>query len=192
MPSTTSSTYWPGWDIARGVALVPGSSTDGYILDGWGGVHPFGNAPVVTLSAYWPGWNIARGIVVNQDGKSGYVLDGWGMLHPFAAAGTAMPATPAVSAYWPGWDIARGITFVPGSSTQGYVLDGWGGTHPFGGAPGLAVSGYYPGHDVARGLKMIDAGDGYVGLATGVTIAAGAAPPVLTNLMGLPIGHSIA
>src|SRR5207302_1528276 len=45
---------WPGWDIARGVAVQEGAA-GGYVLDGWGGVHNFGKAPVVQASAYWPG-----------------------------------------------------------------------------------------------------------------------------------------
>src|SRR5439155_12890199 len=32
--------YWPGWDIARGVA-VRLDGTGGLVLDGWGGLHPF-------------------------------------------------------------------------------------------------------------------------------------------------------
>ena len=33
----------------------------GWVVDGWGGLHRFGNAPAVTGSAYWPGWDIAAG-----------------------------------------------------------------------------------------------------------------------------------
>jgi hypothetical protein len=44
-----------GWDIARGVALIPGSTTQGYVVDGWGGMHPFGGALPVTSLMYTPG-----------------------------------------------------------------------------------------------------------------------------------------
>ena len=53
------------------------------MLDGWGGVHPFGGAPPVELSAYFPGWDVARGLVLRDDG-SGYVLDVWDHVHEFA------------------------------------------------------------------------------------------------------------
>jgi GH25 family lysozyme M1 (1,4-beta-N-acetylmuramidase) len=36
---------WGGWDIARGVQLR--ADGGGYVLDGWGGIHPFGGAPAV-------------------------------------------------------------------------------------------------------------------------------------------------
>ncbi|MEA2645646.1 MAG: hypothetical protein QOE92_729, partial [Chloroflexota bacterium] len=76
-----ASGYWPGWDIARGIAVCPGGA-GGYTLDGWGGLHRFGNAPPVADGghAYWPGWNIARGVVLSacSGGVAGYTLDGWG------------------------------------------------------------------------------------------------------------------
>jgi hypothetical protein len=128
-----------GLDVAAG---------SGYVVDGWGGVHPFGGAPAVAVSAYWPGWDIARGVAVNGDGHSGWTLDGWGGLHPFGGA----PAV-AVSAYWPGWDIARSLVTRP-DGHSGWTLDGWGGLHPFGGAPAVAVSAYWPGWDIARGVTL--------------------------------------
>jgi hypothetical protein len=56
------SGYWPGWDIARGLWLLPGSASAGYTLDGWGGLHPFGGAPALTSTSYWPGRDVARGV----------------------------------------------------------------------------------------------------------------------------------
>ena len=56
-----SPSYWYGWDIARGVVLVPGFNTtnsqygEGYTMDGWGGLHPFGGAPPVTSMSVVPG-----------------------------------------------------------------------------------------------------------------------------------------
>ncbi|MEA2645082.1 MAG: hypothetical protein QOE92_165, partial [Chloroflexota bacterium] len=60
-PAPAASGYWPGWDIARGIAVCPGG-TAGYTLDGWGGVHAFGVAAPVADGghAYWQGWDIAR------------------------------------------------------------------------------------------------------------------------------------
>ena len=59
LPPPVSAPYW-GWDIARGIWLLPGSASAGYTLDGYGGIHPFGGAPTVANTAYWPGWDIAR------------------------------------------------------------------------------------------------------------------------------------
>jgi hypothetical protein len=61
MPAPLGTAYWSGWDIARGMWLLPGSASAGYTLDGWGGLHPFGGAPAVG-SAYWPGRDIAKSI----------------------------------------------------------------------------------------------------------------------------------
>jgi outer membrane protein assembly factor BamB len=129
----------------------PAPPYNGYLLDGWGGVHNSGSVPPVRTSAYWPGWDIARDITVRADGKSGYVLDGWGGVHEFGGA----PRVTA-SAYFPGWDIARAIALDPCDATggSGYVLDGWGGLHPFGKTPLIQAAGYSPGHDVARDIVM--------------------------------------
>jgi len=129
------------WEPARG----------GYLLDGWGGIHPFNGAPRVTSSAYWPGWDIARGLAARPGGPGGYVLDGWGGLHPFGGA----PAVTATS-YFPGFDIARGLALDPGDAagTRGYVVDGWGGLHPFGGAPAVRATAYFPGRDIVKGVVV--------------------------------------
>jgi hypothetical protein len=50
-----------GWDIARAV-VVNGASTaakpQGWVLDGWGGLHAFGGARFVAQGAYWPNFDI--------------------------------------------------------------------------------------------------------------------------------------
>src|SRR5439155_12254961 len=103
-----ASAYWPGWDITRGIALLPGATLaniGGYTLDGYGGMHPFGTAPNVGGVPYW-GWDIARSIAMwtaaPAGSPGGWVLDGYGALHPFGTA----PVRNA-STYWAGWDIAR-------------------------------------------------------------------------------------
>jgi spore germination protein YaaH len=147
-PPLPTSATWPGWNIARGLAMTPSGQT-GYVLDGFGGVHPFGGAPGMAASVYWPGWDIARGIAVSRDGQGVYVLDGFGGVHPYGS-------TPGVAAgtYWRGWDIARGIALdaCDPAGHSGWVLDGWGGVHPFGGAPGVTTSVYWPGWDIARAI----------------------------------------
>jgi Glycosyl hydrolases family 18 len=147
-PPLPGSASWPGWSIVRGIAMAPGGQ-GGWVLDGFGGVHPFGAAPALSTSAYWARWDIARGVAVGPGGQGGYVVDGWGGVHPVGAA----PPVPA-SAYWPRWDIARGLALnaCDPSGHSGWVLDGWGGVHPFGAAPALAPSSYWRGWDIARAI----------------------------------------
>ncbi len=62
-PGFTGAPYWQGWDIARGIWLLPTSALAqpaGYLLDGYGGLHPLGPAPVVSPAPYWHGKDIAR------------------------------------------------------------------------------------------------------------------------------------
>jgi len=121
----------------------------GVVLDGFGGLHPFGGVTVDTAGApYWQGWDIARSVALLSGGAGGWELDGWGGIHPFGAA----PALPA-SSVWHGWDIARALVVDP-DAQGGYVLDGWGGLHPFGNAPALSGNPYWPGWYVAAGLDI--------------------------------------
>ncbi len=149
------SAYWPGWDIARAVALFADGG-GGYVLDGWGGLHQFGSGRPVASGAYWPGWDIARAVALapwaTASDPEGWVLDGWGGIHAFGGA----PAITA-PAYWPGWDIAHGLVIGPGStraSVWGYTLDGYGGLHPFGGAAPAAHAAYWNGWDIARAVQL--------------------------------------
>jgi hypothetical protein len=108
----TRAPYWPGWDIARGVALLPDGS-GGYVLDGWGGLHPFAlgdnpTPPRATSSRYWRGTDAARGIAISLDGQAGYVIDGYGALYPFSLSATAPPPPPDDAPRWSS-PIARGV-----------------------------------------------------------------------------------
>jgi PQQ-like domain len=151
----TAGTYWPGWNIARGLSLFS-DGTGGYVIDGYGGLHPFGSAGAASGNPYWQGFDIARQVVLapwsTAAAPAGWTLDGYGGIHPFGGA-------PAVSgaAYWGGWDIVRGLAILPDStpsSVAGYTLDGWGGVHPFGGAPAVGNAAYWPGMDLARGIAL--------------------------------------
>lgn len=160
--------YW-SWDIARGVALMPGT-TGGYVLDGWGGLHPFGignNAapPMPSGGPYWKGWDIAKGVAIKPDGTGGYVVDAWGGLHGFAIGNNPVPTTPTDGAYWNGYSIARGVTLLRGGG--GYVVDGFGGLHPFtanGSTAPPAIGGsYWYGWDIVRGVtSTTDGAAGYI------------------------------
>lgn len=189
-PTATGAPSWPGWDIARDVA-VRGDGA-GYVLDGLGGLHPFNGAPAVgDISSYRS--DLARAVALRADGVSGYTLDAYGGLHPFGGA----PAR-STDAYWPGWDIARGIALRP-DGVSGYTLDGFGGIHPFGGAPAVAAGTYWPGWDIARGIALRADGvsgwvlDGWGGVHPFGGAPAVAAPvhpgrPVVDDLTPNPAG----
>ena len=124
-----------------------------YTLDGYGGLHADGGAPVLSSTTYWPNFNIARSLALFPDGTGGYILDGYGGLHP---VGSAPAATGGP--YWPGFDIARQVAMAPWSTAgtpAGWVLDGYGGVHPFGGAPAVSGNSYWGGWDIARGLAIL-------------------------------------
>ena len=168
--AATGGPYWPSWDIARGVAILP-NGTGGYVLDGWGGLHPFsigGNPapPAATGGPYWPGWDIARDVVILPNGRGGFVLDGYGGLHPFGIGNQARAVGARSGPGWAGWDIARGVT-ITANSSGGYVLDGLGGIHPFSvgnhAKPVGAVGGPTFPAPIARGISLVPgSGGGWV------------------------------
>ncbi len=152
-----------GWDIARDVALMPGSSifnAQGYTLDGYGGVHAFGGAPMPSGFAYWGGWDIARKIKLLPDGSGGYVMDGYGGLHGFATGSNPMPPVITSYAYWHGWAIARDFALTSSSSAgagvAGVSLDGLGGVHPFGNVSTTLYAPYAPSasRDIFRAVSL--------------------------------------
>ena len=104
--------YWPGWDIARDLVLVTGNGNySGYVLDGFGGLHPFhpttdgSTMPASVTATYWQGNDIARSVwFVPGSATDGYTLDGSGGAHPFGAA-PALTGAPN----WQGQDIAKSI-----------------------------------------------------------------------------------
>lgn len=61
LPPAITTSYF-GFNIARGLFFLSGSSTDGYTVDGYGGPHPFGNAPAINNHSYWNGYDIVIGI----------------------------------------------------------------------------------------------------------------------------------
>ncbi|MEP6623906.1 MAG: hypothetical protein ABJC79_05660 [Acidimicrobiia bacterium] len=152
-----------GQDLARGVAILPGSS--GVVVDAYGGLHGFtfadgpGTPPKFTGGPYWLGWDIVRGVAVVPEGTGGFVLDGLGGLHPFSIGGAAAPKIPTGVTSFGSLDLARGVALMP--DRGGYVVDATGGIHPFGGAPAATPGGpSWPGQDVARGIALAPDGDG--------------------------------
>jgi uncharacterized delta-60 repeat protein len=160
----TGNPYWAGWDIVRGVAVLPGGR--GLEVDGFGGLHTFrfgdGSTAGLNVSgnAYWANQDVARGVAVVPEGTGGFVVDRSGGLHPFRIGSAAKPKVPAGLPSWPGQDFARGVALLP-NGAGGYVLDATGGLHPFGGAPaaGAGVPSW-PGQDLARGVSIAPDGSG--------------------------------
>jgi hypothetical protein len=153
-PALSTSASWPTKDIAFSLALFA-DGTGGYVLDGWGKLHPVGAAPQVDSGVYWPNWIGAREVVLapwaSAAAPAGYVLDADGGIHPFGGA-------PAVTgnATWPTQGIARGLVLLPQSTrdaVRGYTLDGFGGVHAFGAAPPVIANARFSA-DVARGIVL--------------------------------------
>jgi spore germination protein YaaH len=113
--------YWGGRNIARDIWLAPDStatSAHGYVLDAYGGFHPFwssaASAPApIAVYGYWAGQDIARSVWFVQGSTAstatGYTLDAYGGPHPFATGGQPLPPTIGIYGYWPGRDIAKTI-----------------------------------------------------------------------------------
>jgi hypothetical protein len=184
-PATTGTGWWPGRDLARGIARAD-SSPGGWVLDASGGLHPFGGAPAVTGSLWQPGRDVARGLAADDDGPGGWVVDVNGALHPFGGA-PALPPTGARSVVGivvdddgpGGWvldergalhgfggapdhagpRLARGVA-VDDDGPGGWVVDAFGGLHAFGGAPAVSGTGWWPGRDLARAIVVDDDGPG--------------------------------
>ncbi len=153
----------------RAAHALPGPTApqSGFVLDGFGGLHPYGApglAETPGAGHYWKGWDIARDFAFLPDGTGGLVLDGYGGLHPFGVNGNGGPVATQGGAYF-GRDVARKVViFSDGSG--GYVLDMSGGIHPFGingpppvSASSLATTGSWPGANIARDIVLIP-GDG--------------------------------
>ena len=168
-PFLTPSATWGSWNIARSGHTRPGAADSGAVLDGYGGLHPYGASFSVKTSAYWAGWDIARDFAFLPDGSGGFVLDGWGGLHPFSVNGSTAPLAAQGNAYWSGRDIARKVViFADGKG--GYTLDAWGGIHPFGinGPPPVAATaikqtGYWPNWNIARDIVLVPGDGGHSG-----------------------------
>ena len=155
-PDGTTPTTQPVSQGAMAAYQSWANPRGGVILDGWGGIHPFGGMPLDTSGApYWHGWDIARAEVVRPDGSGGWVLDAYGGIHAFGAA----PAVHSPGS-WPTWNIARAMVVTSRDSDgmpdgrQGYLLDGLGGVRPWGGAPALNGAPYTPTDDRWRGLEI--------------------------------------
>lgn len=166
----------PSWPYPTARAIASRAAGGGWVLDGSGGLHPFGGAPSLVGLGYWPGQDVTRGLALSADGTWGYVVDRFGGIHQVGRA-------PRITngPYWPGQDVVRGIVLDPAStvgSPGGWVLDRSGAMHPFGSARPIAVTGYWAGQDVVRGVAVGPGGAGVVLDWFGALHPVGGAGPV--------------
>lgn len=123
----------------------------GYVLDGFGGLHPYsgnGSAALTPLVyPYFPGKDIARDLAFDlYRNGGGYILDGYGGIHPFSdtlgnLGARPLPGAPTQYAYFRGHDVAIKILLI---QNGGYVLDAYGGIHPFGSSVLPVAPSNYP------------------------------------------------
>ncbi len=197
-PPVGTSSYWPGYKIAAAARALPGADPrSGAIMDGFGGLHPYGATLTVSGAPYWPGFAIARDFAFMPDGSGGYVLDGYGGLHSFSANGHAAPPAATGNPYWPGIDVARKVVIFS-DGTGGYILDAFGGLHPFaitGAVPALPTGGpYWAGFAIARDVVLIPGTHaGYVLDGFGGLHAFSGAPPLSSGAywLGFDIARSV-
>jgi uncharacterized delta-60 repeat protein len=189
-PTPIGFPKWPGVDVARGIALLPGGR--GLEVDAAGRLYGFrigdGSATgwAASGSPTWAGQDVARGVAVVPEGTGGYVLHRNGRLYAFKLGSNTKPAVPTDGPSWPGQDFARGVALLP-NGAGGYVVDASGGLHPFGGAPAAGKGApSWPGQDLARGVAVApDGSGGWVLDAHGGVHAFGiggnAKPPAVAN-----------
>ena len=113
--------YWANSNIARDVWLAPDSSATaahGYVLDAYGGFHPFWSSAAsvpaaIAVNGYWAGQDIARAMwfvpTATASTPSGYTLDGFGGIHPFVVGGQPLPPGLGQYGYWAGSDVALAL-----------------------------------------------------------------------------------
>jgi hypothetical protein len=172
-----------GFKIVRSAALTS-DGNGGYVLDGYGGVHPFGSAlsrGLPRLSDYWgavrnggdpnaPNFDIARSIALISD-TDGLVLDGYGGIHEFSYASGFQAyqigkVNGLLSDYWgavgnggeptaSNFDIAHDLAMVPGTN-EGYVMDGYGGLHPFRYSTSESFPAYFSANNQTGTLPLSD------------------------------------
>lgn len=160
--TTPSSPYWKGWDIVRGVALRH-TGPGGYVLDAWGGLHPFGGAPGLTPGRYSLGKPYAQGITLQGDDRGGVVVDDHAAVVTFGTVPT--PVTTCDQTFKVGTP-TRGISLDPvlnaGSyDKHGATVDARGGFHPLCGSAAITTTGaaYWPYH-IVRGVAITEGGTG--------------------------------
>ena len=169
--STSAAAAGPSPITAAALPPRPADAS-GYVLEGFGGLHPYAVGIAVMPAAavgapYWQGWDAARGVAIPRNHPTwGLVVDLFGALHPF---GIGVPApTPVITGarYWPTGDFVRQVALMP-DGKSGVVLDAYGGLWSFsvngGTRPTFTGQPYWPGWKIAEGVTIMpNGGGGYV------------------------------
>jgi len=113
--------YWPGANNARDIWVDPNAtptSASGFVLDLYGGMHPFWSSlatppTAIAIYPYFAGNDLARAFWFQPTSTpttaTGYMLDAYGGIHPFAATGQRLPQSIFPFGYWNGQDLARSL-----------------------------------------------------------------------------------
>jgi uncharacterized protein YvpB len=124
----------------------------GYVMDGWGGLHPWGGAPALGGTPYTPYSDVARGLEIHY-GANGVPDGGWemdrnGKLTAFGAAPTltltGVPASPV-------------MLQLHATPNGGYAVAKWGPITSYG-----SLSPYWGGYgdwgswDILRDMVLVD------------------------------------
>jgi hypothetical protein len=107
-------------------------------MDAYGGLHPFGGAPVIAGGPYWPNSTQARGLAANPNGPGVWVLDSYGGVHNEGGA----PALVS-HGYFPNTWMVTGFAILS-TGTGGYLTDSHGNVYPIGDAPTVRVAAPTP------------------------------------------------
>jgi hypothetical protein len=143
-PSVRRYVDW-AWD--------PALNGQGYVLDQYGQILPFGGASAPTFTGQR--WNFpnARKLKMQFGAtKRGVIMDQYGYLYPEfgATIGNIGPA-------WPGFNASRDMAVVAWNPITGYKLDLYGGLHGIGGLAKPSGFPYRKGADVGRVLDILSA-----------------------------------
>jgi hypothetical protein len=129
----------------------------GYVLDVYGKLWPFGGAPSpARTGARWT-WPAARKLKMQfTPDVRAITMDLYGGLH----GDFAQPNALAPGGYWKGLDYSRDFVITTwADAPAGYQLDLFGGVHNIGSAPDVHGYPYRPGADVARLLFVVSSAD---------------------------------
>ncbi len=163
-PQITTGSPDPGYTNTNGLPYVdhrryvdwswdPAGNGQGYALDGYGQLWPFGGATAPPRTGPRWGSRVARKLAMQwTPAKRSVTLDIYGGLH-----GDFGQSSPLYGPYWKCWDAARDLVVTDWANGRGYVLDLFGGVHSFGGATRAFGFPYRVGADVARTLHVLSA-----------------------------------
>jgi uncharacterized protein YvpB len=124
----------------------------GYLMDGWGGLHPWGGAPALTGYPFTPYQDVARGLEIhyaaNGTPDGGWEMDRGGTITAFGAASplaiTGLPASPVMQQ-------------LHATAGGGYALAKWGSITTYGSiSPYWLAYGDWGGWDILRDLVLVD------------------------------------